>query len=301
MTLLTGKAGKPHPRWCSLTARCLAAALISAQPGAAVAGCASPAQIERFVDDYINLRATVALGSAGTLVDAICTQGRLAEAMSVHLGPVVGYKAGLTSQPARQRFGATEPVRGVLYQDMMLPSGASVPMPWGAVPLVEADLVLEIGDSAVNAATSWHEVMQNIRSVRPFIELADLALAQGEPMTAETITAMGVGVRLGVLGAAIPVEDPAEMTEMLAQMQVELRDGAGELVAAAPGSAVLGHPAETVLWLHGKGVTFKAGDLVSVGSFGPLVPPTSLKGGASVTYSGLTGDPVVSVIFAPTS
>nr|WP_068240668.1 hydratase [Tritonibacter horizontis] len=268
---------------------------------AAIAGCASPEEISRFVEDYMAPRPTVALGAEGTMVDALCTQGRLAEGMSLHLGPVVGYKAGLTSGPAQDRFGATEPVRGLLYRDMMLEDGAVVPLPWGAVPMVEADLVMEIGDSAVNAALDLQEVMLNIRSVRPFIELPDLALSQGEPMTVETITAMGVGARLGVLGAPIPVEDPAAMTAWLGEMQVELRDAAGTLVSSAPGTAVLGHPAETILWLHGAGVTFKAGDLVSVGSFGPLISPETLQGGATVTYLGLPGDPQVTVRFAPSS
>ncbi len=267
----------------------------------AMADCASEDEVNQFAADYIARKPAKALGANGDMVDALCTQARLVEVLSEHMGPVIGYKAGLTSAPAQDRFGASEPVRGVLYRDMMLESGATVEVPWGTVPMLEADLVLEIGDSAVNWATSPQEVMENIRSVRPFIELPDLVLASGEPMTAETITAMGVGARRGVLGAEIPIEDVAALTTALAEMQVTLRDGAGETVVSAPGTAVLGHPAETILWLHEAGVTFKAGDLVSVGSFGPLVPPSKLSGGARVVYEGLPGDPEVSVLFAPTS
>ncbi|WP_417818027.1 2-keto-4-pentenoate hydratase [Tritonibacter scottomollicae] len=277
----------------------IAAGVIGA--GSAAADCASDEEVARFVADYMDHRPTEALGQGGTMVDALCTQARLSDALAAHLGPVIGYKAGLTSTPAQERFGASAPVRGVLYRDMMLETGATLEVPWGAVPMVEADLVLEIGDSAVNSATTREEVMQNIASIRPFIELPDLAVDQSQPMTPETITAMGVGARRGVLGAAIAVEDAAAMTKALAEMQVQLRDGAGEVVLSAPGTSVLGHPAETVLWLHAVGVTFKAGDLVSVGSFGPLVPPGSLKGGATVSYEGLPGSPEVSVLFGPSS
>ncbi|PRZ46651.1 2-keto-4-pentenoate hydratase [Tritonibacter scottomollicae] len=277
----------------------IAAGVIGA--GSAAADCASDEEVARFVADYMDHRPTEALGQGGTMVDALCTQARLSDALAAHLGPVIGYKAGLTSTPAQERFGASAPVRGVLYRDMMLESGATLDVPWGAVPMVEADLVLEIGDSAVNSATTREEVMQNISSIRPFIELPDLAVDQSQPMTPETITAMGVGARHGVLGAAIPVADAAAMTKALAEMQVQLRDGAGEVVLSAPGTSVLGHPAETILWLHAVGVTFKAGDLVSVGSFGPLVPPGSLKGGATVSYEGLPGSPEVSVLFGPSS
>ncbi|NIZ13849.1 hydratase [Phaeobacter sp. HF9A] len=266
-----------------------------------MADCAREEDIARFVSDYMAFEPTEALGVGGSMIDALCTQARLAEALSLHLGPVIGYKAGLTSAPAQEHFGASEPVRGVLYRDMMLEDAAVVTAPWASVAMVEADLVLEIRDSAVNAAVTREEVMRNVSAIYPFIELPDLALAQGQDMTPETITAMGVGARLGVLGAALPVGDPAAMTEALAEMQVELRDGTGELLTTAPGTAVLGHPAEAVLWLHGAGVTFKAGDLVSVGSFGPLTPAQKLKGGASVIYRGLPGDPEVTVSFAGSS
>lgn len=278
-----------------------AAALMAMLAGAAGADCAREEAIARFAKDYLAKQPTEALGAGGSMVDALCTQGRLAEVLSAEFGPVIGYKAGLTSAPAQERFGATEPVRGVLYRDMMRESGVTLDAYWGAVPMVEADLVLEIRDSAVNAATTPAEVMQYVSAVYPFIELPDLALAEGQPMTPETITAMGVGARLGVLGAAIPVEDAEAMATMLGVMQVELRDGTGAVVAQAPGAAVLGHPAESVMWLHDAGVTFKAGDLVSVGSFGPLVPAAKMQGGATVSYSGLPGNPEVSVQFAPGS
>ena len=206
----------------------IAAGVIGA--GSAAADCASDEEVARFVADYMDHRPTEALGQGGTMVDALCTQARLSDALAAHLGPVIGYKAGLTSTPAQERFGASAPVRGVLYRDMMLETGATLEVPWGAVPMVEADLVLEIGDSAVNSATTREEVMQNIASIRPFIELPDLAVDQSQPMTPETITAMGVGARRGVLGAAITVEDAAAMTKALAEMQVQLRDGAGEVV-----------------------------------------------------------------------
>jgi 2-oxo-hept-3-ene-1,7-dioate hydratase len=277
------------------------AAIAALTPLRARADCASAEEVARFVSDYMAFTPTVALGAEGSMVDALCTQARLSEALSAHMGPVIGYKAGLTSPPAQARFGAEAPVRGVLYRDMMVPSGATVPVPWGAVPMVEADLILEIGDAAVNWATTPEEVMENISRIRPFIELPDLALAPGEPMTAETITAMGVGARLGVLGAEIEVAEVPQLTAALAQMQVTLRDAQGRVVVSAPGSAVLGHPAETILWLHAAGVTFKAGDLVSVGSFGALVPPADLHGSATVTYEGLPGDPQVAVTFGSTS
>ncbi len=261
------------------------------------AECASDAQIDRFVQDYLTNTPTVALTPDGSMADALCTQAKLVTAMQPHLGPLIGYKAGLTSKPAQDRFGASEPVQGILYRDMMLDDGASVSENWGARPVFEADLILVVGDAAINQATTPNEVMEHVSSVRPFIELPDLTLADGEPITPVTLTAIGVAPKLGVLGSEIAVTDPAAMSQDLMGMTVTLSAADGEVLAQAPGTAVLGHPANAALWLMSKGIEFAPGDLISVGSFGPLFPPAKGKGGASVRYEGLPGNPTVSVTF----
>ena len=261
------------------------------------AECASDAQIDRFVQDYLTNTPTVALTPDGSMADALCTQAKLVTAMQPHLGPLIGYKAGLTSKPAQDRFGASEPVQGILYRDMMLDDGASVSENWGARPVFEADLILVVGDAAINQATTPYEVMEHVSSVRPFIELPDLTLADGEPITPVTLTAIGVAPKLGVLGSEIAVTDPAAMSQDLMGMTVTLSAADGEVLAQAPGTAVLGHPANAALWLMSKGIEFAPGDLISVGSFGPLFPPAKGKGGASVRYDGLPGNPTVSVTF----
>jgi 2-keto-4-pentenoate hydratase len=273
------------------------AALLALPAGMAAADCASDAEIAAFVASFAARSPAQALGEGGSMEDALCTQGKLAEALGATLGPVVGYKAGLTSAPAQERFGASGPVRGLLYRDMMLENGAEVPLAFGAVPMFEADLILVVGDAGINAATTPEDAMAHVAAVRPFIELPDLALAEGEPLDALTLTAMGVGARLGVLGAAIPVEDPAAAAAALGAMTVTVRGADGGVLAEAPGAAVLGHPANAALWLVSQGVTLAPGDLVSVGSFGPLLPPAKAGGGATVTYAGLPGDPEVSVVF----
>ena len=265
--------------------------------GMAAADCASDDEVAAFVADYMANTPTRALAAEGSMEDAVCTQAKLAAALAPEMGPVIGYKAGLTSKPAQDAFGVSEPVQGVLYEKMMLPDGAEVPAAWGARPVFEADLILVVGDAAINDATTTGEVMAHVSAVHPFIELPDLAYAEGEPLTGVTLTAMGVAPKLGVLGAAIPVTDAAAMDAALGAMQVTLSAADGEVLAQVPGAAVLGHPANSVLWLISKGIEMKPGELISVGSFGPLVPPAKGKGGATATYTGLPGDPSVSVTF----
>ncbi|WP_170329724.1 2-keto-4-pentenoate hydratase [Ruegeria arenilitoris] len=268
-----------------------------ASVASAKADCATDAQVDQYVQDYLANAPTPALSAGGSMQDALCTQTKIVAALEPHMGPVIGYKAGLTSAPAQERFGASEPVQGVLFRDMMLEDGATVLIQWGARPVFEADLILVVGDVNINQATTPAEVMQNIQAIHPFIELPDLTLTEGEPITPVTLTAIAVAPKLGVLGSEIQVSDPAAMTQALADMTVMLSAADGEVLAQAPGAAVLGHPANAALWLMSKGIEFQPGDLISVGSFGPLVPPAKGKGGASATYVGLPGDPTVSVVF----
>ena len=277
--------------------RLFLASLLIAAPVAASAACATDEEIATYVADFVAKRPTAALSKGGTMADAACSALKLAAALEPEMGPVVGWKAGLTSGPAQETFGVDEPVLGRLWGGAMLEDGATVAEPHGARPLFEADLILVVGDAAINAATTPEEVLAAVSEVRPFIELPDLAVAEDQPLDGVTITAGGVGARGGVMGAGIPVEDPAAMAEALGAMTVRMTGKDGAVLAEAPGAAVLGHPANAVTWLRSKGVEFAPGDLVSVGSFGPLMPPAKAGGGATVTYEGLPGDPSVSVTF----
>lgn len=229
--------------------------------------------------------------------DALCTQAKVAQGLRHHMGSVIGYKAGLTNKPAQERFGVTEPVQGVLYRNMMLPDGAEVLEKWGARPVFEADLILVVGTGVINGSKSAKQAMPYISAVRPFIELPDLMFADGEPINAVTLTAIGVAPKFGILGKEIPVRNPARMYNDLGLMQVVISAADGEVLAKAPGESVMGHPVNSLLWLMSRGITLNPGDMVSVGSFGPLFPPSKGKGGASVQYKGLPGDPTISVVF----
>ncbi|MCY1306205.1 2-keto-4-pentenoate hydratase [compost metagenome] len=109
------------------------------------------------------------------------------------------------------------------------------------------------------------------------------------------VAAINVGARLGVRG--LPVDVPATadgqswMLESLRDMRVVMKDGQGKELATGKGSDILEHPLNAVVWLAGalakEGIALKPGDLISLGSFSPLLPP---KAGLTVvvSYEGLS-------------
>jgi 2-keto-4-pentenoate hydratase len=267
-----------------------------AAPEAALEGlCPADADLEAFLADWLARRPARALATE-SMAGARCAQTRLVNRLAATLGPPVGYKVALTSEAVQQRFKVSEPVRGVLLAGMLLDDGAIVEAGYGARPVYEADLLVVVADESINTATTPAEVLANLSVVIPFIELADLALAKGEPLDARTITAMNAGARRGVLGAPLEADRSEAFLRALAEMSVTVTDGSGAEKARAKGSAILGHPLNSVLWLLRDGARLKVGDKISLGSIGPLLPVEAGLA-VTVTYAGLPGDPGVSVRF----
>jgi 2-keto-4-pentenoate hydratase len=266
---------------------------------AAVPGCPDDGQVAALVKRYASLQAIPAPPSLPSPEAAACGASRFVSALRPSLGPVVGYKAGLTNPAVQQRFGISSPLRGTLLKGMLLADGASVPARFGAKPFAEPDLVVEVASADIHKATTPLEVLAQLRSIRPFIELPDTLLEDPSRINAHLLTFLNVGARLGVLGDALPVVPDAATAERLRTMAVVATDGTGRELSRAPGAAILGHPLNAVLWLAADlkkaGITLQPGDLLSLGAFGNL--PVEAGQLIRVRYEGLPGTPSVSVNF----
>jgi 2-keto-4-pentenoate hydratase len=264
------------------------------------AACPDDIQVAAFVSDYRDLQVSRGFGPDLTMQDALCAQSKVVRRLSESLGPVVGYKAGLTNPAVQVRFGVDHPVRGFLLRDMLVRSGAQLPAKFGARPLWEADLIVEVEDPAgLLRARTAREAAESVSFVVPFMELPDLLLDSKETLNGPALVAINVGARMGALGAPIPMQTSDEFIDALANMTVVLIEDGREL-ARGPGSAIMGHPLSSAMWLahdlERSGVGLKAGDLLSLGTFLPFQPT---KPGTTVTvqYLGLPGDPSVTVSF----
>lgn len=262
-------------------------------------GCPTDAEVAATAKRYVALEVEPNPPATMTMAAAECARDKLVRALGATQGRIVGYKAGLTNPAVQKRFNASAPVRGTLFERGMLPDGAELPARFGARPLYEADLVVEVGSSAIHDARTPAQVLASLRSVRPFIELPDLVVQDPTKLDGAGVTAINVGARAGVLGAPIPVSDP-RLADALRDMTVRVVDGTGKELAQGRGSAILEHPLNAVVWLADDlkraGIVLKPGDLLSLGSFTPLTPPQPGQT-VRVVYEGLPGNPSVSVRF----
>jgi 2-keto-4-pentenoate hydratase len=253
----------------------------------------SQVNVKQLVTDYYALRPTSAVGPQITMAQAQRTQEAFVQALVPRSGPPVGYKVGLVTQAAQQKYGVNAPVRGVLSERMLLESNARVPARFGVNPMCEADLLVVVKDKGINQAQNVLDVAQHLSEVRAFIELPDAVFPTNQPVTGAMLTAVNVGARLGVLGQRRPVQSSPAFVEALATMKITMTDQTGAGLGQGQGKTILDHPLHSVLWLkeelHRAGRKLKPGDMISLGSVSMVTPKPGQI--IIVTYEGLPGGP----------
>jgi 2-keto-4-pentenoate hydratase len=276
---------------------------LAATAALAPAACLTDAQAQELVAQ-ITAKTPAANPEGLSEADGDCSRGKVTALFEKGGAKVIGYKAGLTNPAVQKRFNHDKPVWGKLYQGMVLADGAVVDAAFGARPLYEADMLVRVKDASINQAKTPMDVLQAIDQVIPFIELPDLVVQAPPRLNGAAISAINVGARLGVAGKPVAVPtvraDRYAMLDALKDMTVVLADGAGAELGKGKGGDILEHPLNAVVWLAQalakEGIAMKPGDLISLGSFSPLLPPKpGLK--VTATYQGLAGAQPVSVQF----
>ncbi|HEX7504214.1 MAG TPA: hypothetical protein VF336_03005 [Syntrophales bacterium] len=256
----------------------------------------------KLAEFYLKKMPAPALDPSLTLDQAMKIQVEFIQAIKPAFGRVVGYKAGLTNPAVQKAFGVTAPVRGTLLDKMILESGTTLDANFGARPLYEGDLILRVGSVAINGAKTPMEALQYIDAAIPFIELPDLVYAKDVKINGPMLAAVNVAARYGIVGEAIPVQPTQEWMERLKNFTCQIYDEKGILLIEGPGSSLLDHPMNVVLWirdsLKSNGILLMKGDLLSLGTITKLTP-TAPNTVIKARYVGLDpkGPVEISVIF----
>jgi len=204
---------------------------------------------------------------------ATAIQRRVAAELEPDYGAVFGYKSALTSPAAQERFGVDRPVLGTLLKDMVLDNGSRISASKGVRLLVEADLLVRVADPRINQARTRAEAFAAIDRVAAFVEVADVIIEPGQPVTGPLLTAINAGARFGVMGPALATEGLA-MAD-LSSFSVTLFRNGKAVAPAASGTALMGDPLNVVLWMveeaRRREQPLQSGDWLSLGSLSPPV------------------------------
>jgi 2-keto-4-pentenoate hydratase len=175
----------------------------------------------------------------------------------------VGWKVGLTSQAIQQQFRVHEPVFGCLLADGRLDTGHVFGGDQLIAPGFENELCIVMGSDLAPGATR-DDVAAAVAGVHPAFEIIE---TRGD-LTRQLALALADNAqqKAFVLGAAVERAALPELDRVTVSVRIN-----GQDVAAADGSAVLGHPYNSVVWLAAKLAQFsekvRAGDYIMSGSF----------------------------------
>jgi len=242
------------------------------------------------------------LGSTDVAL-AYAVQNVLTGARKAAGARVVGRKVGLTSPVVQRQLGVGQPDFGVLFDDMLVPSGGEIDSGRLIAPKAEAEVGFVLSadlDGFAAGASPDAPIGEADRAAAAAavdyavaaLEIVDSRVADWDITITDTV-ADNASSALYVLGdKRVPLSEfaPVEVT-----MNLEKN---GEPAASGNGAACLGDPLNALVWLARTAMAFgaplRAGDVVLSGALGAMVtaePGTEITaelstlGRVSVTFS----------------
>jgi len=205
---------------------------------------------------------------------------------------IAGYKIGLTSKRMQEMCGIDQPIRGTIFTNRVVHSGARLALAdYGRLGL-EFEICVRLGRDlpATGAPFTAETAGAAVEAVAAAIELVDDRNADYSVLHCGTLVADNSWNAGIVLGEFVP--PPARLDEAVG---VAFQDG-GE-IARGTGADVLGHPFVPLAWLANhlaaSGQMLRKGDVVMTGSIvttrfptGPFDYRFDVSGIGSVTVSG---------------
>ena len=200
-----------------------------------------------------------------TIEDSYAVQALWAERRIAAGRRVVGHKIGLTSKAMQQATGITEPDYGVILDDQVFDSGATLDFDAYSNVRVEVELAFVLGRPLQGPHCTIFEVLDATDHIVPALEVLNSHIELDGRTIVDTIAdnaALGAMV-LGGTPVRPDAIDPRWVSALLYRNQTIEESGVA--------GAVLGHPALGVAWLAGKlaqhGGSLAAGEIILSGSF----------------------------------
>ncbi len=194
-----------------------------------------------------------------------------------------GYKAGLTSRGAREKFGVSTPVTGVLFSSGMYMNSPSVDGSKLRSPVIETEIGFVVGKPIEEKITDAGRIMDHISAIMPVVEIPETGFGDMKKLKAEDIVAANVGSAAFIAGAQKPLAN-----DDLDGLTVELVSG-GETLYRGSGSDAMGGQSEALLWLVNSvldnGWKIEKGNILITGALGKVVPAN--PGRYEARYGGL--------------
>ena len=184
---------------------------------------------------------------------------------------IVGRKVGLTAEAVQRQLGVDRPDFGVLFEDMRVADGGTLPASRTLQPKAEAEVAIVMGRDLNDPEATAEAVQAAAEAAVAAIEIVDSRIADWRITFADTVADNGSSAFF-VLGSVL--KPLAGLNLETCAMSLEI---GGRQVSQGVGAG-LGHPLNAAAWLartlSAIGDGLKAGDIVLTGALGPMVALT---------------------------
>ena len=202
-----------------------------------------------------------------TLDDAYAVQAAFVDLKRETGRGTIGWKIGLTSRAMQDALGIDTPDSGVLLDDMLFKTGATVPEGRFIQPRVEAEIAF-LMRAPLSGPVTPAQVIEATECVAPSLEILDTRILRSEGGRARIITDT-VSDNAANAGIVLGAERHAPDMDLAWVGAIVSRDGTVEETGL--GAGVLGDPALSVAWLAERlgryGMGIEPGQWVLSGSF----------------------------------
>jgi 2-keto-4-pentenoate hydratase len=176
----------------------------------------------------------------------------------------IGWKVGLTAKPIQDQFSVHEPVFGFLMDNSPYASGSAIPFDSLIKPGFENEICVTAGADLAGPGMTVKQARRGIQTIRPAFELIETRgdfIGHAEKVVPDNLQQKGI-----IIGDEEPFTEDMNLSEVALRVIVN-----GQTVDEGIGSAVLGDPVNSVVWLANRLAEFNlhisAGDLIMTGSF----------------------------------
>ena len=211
-----------------------------------------------------------------SLEEAYCAQEKLNYLIKKKFNDKVGYKVGFTGEALQKRFKINTPAIGTIYEHMFIPNNSEISKEFGYRTMIEPDILVIIKSKEIMKAKTSLEILENISSVHPFIEIPALRFKKDTKVNGNMLVATNMLATYMVMAEGIKIEATEEGVKKLANIKTVFLDKDNNIVQEASTGNLMDNPLNVLKWLieylNNNQLPLKKGDKISLGSVGKLFP-----------------------------
>ncbi len=198
-------------------------------------------------------------------------QKKLSDQMAKKGISVIGFKAGLTSEPTQKKFKVDSPVFGPFFKGANIQGDPlAVNVKEFVRPFLETEVAFIVGERIDSPINDVKDLKPKIKSVAAAIEVPDIRFSAMKGLIATDIITDAVGSARFILGK----EFPADKVD-LSKVSVKLRKD-GSVINSGKAVDALGGQWIALKWLVNEalnnGWTIEPGHVLLTGALGKMLP-----------------------------